>query len=146
LVAHLHAFVSEVRLEQHEWNEALEALASTGDAHDARVQQLVLFSDTLGLSMLLDALAHAKPAGATESTVLGPFYVPGAPLRDYGESIVGRRAGMLDSAGLSGTASPAVALPPISPAGITNDAWALSLARSAAAPAATCMVLHRTVR
>jgi len=29
--------------------------------------------------MLVDALNHRKPTGATESTVLGPFYVPGAP-------------------------------------------------------------------
>jgi catechol 1,2-dioxygenase len=38
--------------------------------------------------MLVDALAHELPAGATESTVLGPFYVPGSPLREYGESMV----------------------------------------------------------
>ena len=35
--------------------------------------------------MLVDALANPLPPGATESTVLGPFYVPGAPLREYGE-------------------------------------------------------------
>ena len=38
--------------------------------------------------MLVDALAHELPAGATESTVLGPFYVPGSPLREYGESML----------------------------------------------------------
>ena len=32
--------------------------------------------------MLVDALANPRPPGATESTVLGPFYVPGAPLRE----------------------------------------------------------------
>jgi len=36
------------------------------------------------VSMLVDALAHPAPAQATESTVLGPFYVPGSPLREYG--------------------------------------------------------------
>ena len=38
--------------------------------------------------MLVDALANRDPAGrATESTVQGPFYVPGSPLRSYGERL-----------------------------------------------------------
>ena len=37
--------------------------------------------------MLVDALEHTLPAGATESTVLGPFYAPGAPLREYGANL-----------------------------------------------------------
>ena len=37
--------------------------------------------------MFVDALANPLPEGATESTVLGPFYVPGSPLRAYGADI-----------------------------------------------------------
>ncbi len=40
--------------------------------------------------MLVDALANPLPPGATESTVRGPFYVPGAPERGYGESLAER--------------------------------------------------------
>ena len=43
--------------------------------------------------MLVDALANPLPAGATESTVLGPFYVPGAPLREYGANLAEQPAG-----------------------------------------------------
>jgi hydroxyquinol 1,2-dioxygenase len=43
-----------------------------------------LWSDSLGVSMLVDALGHEQPPEATESTVLGPFHVPGAPLREFG--------------------------------------------------------------
>jgi catechol 1,2-dioxygenase len=43
--------------------------------------------------MLVDALANPLPAGATESTVLGPFYVPGAPLREYGANLAEVPAG-----------------------------------------------------
>jgi len=43
--------------------------------------------------MLVDALANPLPAGATESTVLGPFYVPGSPARGYGESLAEGQAG-----------------------------------------------------
>ena len=44
--------------------------------------------------MLVDALANPDPSGAvTESTVQGPFYVPGSPLRSYGERIDEKPAG-----------------------------------------------------
>jgi hydroxyquinol 1,2-dioxygenase len=38
--------------------------------------------------MLVDLLQHPTAPGATESTVLGPFYVPGSPMRPIGSSIV----------------------------------------------------------
>lgn len=93
LVSHLHAFATEVRLSQAEWEAAIRILTDTGSITDARRQEFILWSDTLGLSMLIDALANPKPPGATEPTVLGPFYLPGAPLRDYGESISEQSAG-----------------------------------------------------
>ena len=62
-------------------------MTATGHITDDKRQEFILWSDTLGLSMLVDALDHDLPDGATESTVLGPFYVPGAPERACGESI-----------------------------------------------------------
>ena len=88
LVRHLHGFAVEVGLTEDEWRELIAELTATGDITDDRRQEFILFSDALGLSMLVDALAHQLPAGATESTVLGPFYVPGSPLRQYGESML----------------------------------------------------------
>ena len=44
--------------------------------------------------MLVDALSNAKPDGATESTVLGPFYVPGSPERAYGDGIMEQEGGV----------------------------------------------------
>jgi catechol 1,2-dioxygenase len=88
LVRHLHAFALEVSLSEEEWREMIAVLTATGNITDERRQEFILWSDALGLSMLVDALAHELPVGATESTVLGPFYVPGAPLREYGESMV----------------------------------------------------------
>ena len=41
-------------------------------------QEVVLLSDTLGVSMLIDAINHRLPKGASETTVLGPFFVAGA--------------------------------------------------------------------
>jgi hydroxyquinol 1,2-dioxygenase len=88
LVRHLHAFATEVSLTEEEWRATISALTATGHITDERRQEFILWSDALGLSMLVDALAHELPAGATESTVLGPFYVPGSPRREYGESMV----------------------------------------------------------
>jgi hydroxyquinol 1,2-dioxygenase len=81
LVRHLHGFATEVSLAQEEWGRMVEVLTATGHITDDRRQEFILWSDSLGLSMLVDALANPLPAGATESTVLGPFYVPGAPER-----------------------------------------------------------------
>lgn len=87
LVRHAHAFVREVELTPDEWERAIAVLTRSGEITDERRQEWVLWSDSLGLSMLVDAVEHTLPAGATESTVLGPFYVPGAPLREYGANI-----------------------------------------------------------
>ena len=93
LVRHLHGFAAEVGLTQEEWLAAIGILTATGHITDERRQEFILWSDSLGLSMLVDALANPLPSGSTESTVLGPFYVPGAPERDYGESMIGEPAG-----------------------------------------------------
>ncbi|MBV8218196.1 MAG: hypothetical protein JO325_07020 [Solirubrobacterales bacterium] len=88
LVTHLHGFAAETSLTEDEWRRLIATLTDTGHITDARRQEFILWSDALGLSMLVDALAHELPPGATESTVIGPFYVPGSPQRDYGESMV----------------------------------------------------------
>jgi hydroxyquinol 1,2-dioxygenase len=93
LARHLHAFATEVGLTQREWEEGIRILTETGDITDDRRQEFILWSDTLGLSMVVDALANPFPPGATESTVLGPFYVPGSPQRPYGASIAEKAAG-----------------------------------------------------
>jgi hydroxyquinol 1,2-dioxygenase len=94
LVRHLHAFAQEVELSTTEWMRAIEILTRTGEIADERRQEFILWSDSLGISMLVDALEHATPPGATESTVLGPFYLSGAPLREYGADISREAAGV----------------------------------------------------
>jgi hydroxyquinol 1,2-dioxygenase len=85
LVRHLHAFAAETRLTPQEWMAGLQFLTATGQKCDERRQEFVLLSDVLGLSSLVDVINAAD--GATESTVLGPFYVAGAPARAMGEQI-----------------------------------------------------------
>jgi hydroxyquinol 1,2-dioxygenase len=78
LIRHLHAFVRETELTEAEWFAGIQFLTATGQKCDGKRQEYILLSDTLGVSMLVDAINHRKPGGATETTVLGPFYVPGA--------------------------------------------------------------------
>jgi hypothetical protein len=40
--------------------------------------EFILLSDTLGLSSLIASLNNTKPPGATEATVLGPFFTEDA--------------------------------------------------------------------
>src|SRR5262249_3292492 len=89
LLRHLHEFAREVELRDDEWFAAIQFLTATGQLCDERRQEFILLSDTLGLSMLVDAIGHRRPAGATENPVLGPFHRDGAPLLPLGASIAG---------------------------------------------------------
>jgi hydroxyquinol 1,2-dioxygenase len=77
LARHLHAFVTEVGLTQDEWEAGISILTETGHITDERRQEFILWSDALGVSMI----------------VLGPFYVPGAPVRAYGDDLAEEPAG-----------------------------------------------------
>ncbi len=87
VVTHLHAVVREVEPTMDEWMAAIRFLTETGQKCDDKRQEFILLSDTLGVSMLVDAINNRKPSGATESTVLGPFHVAGAPKKKMGDTI-----------------------------------------------------------
>lgn len=87
LVRHLHAFAKDINLTQDEWDLAIGFLTQTGHMCSDERQEFILLSDTLGFSMLVDAINNRRPSGATENTVFGPFHVADAPIREMGESI-----------------------------------------------------------
>ncbi|MDQ2728162.1 MAG: 6-chlorohydroxyquinol-1,2-dioxygenase [Actinomycetota bacterium] len=87
-VRHLSAFVEEVGLSREEWRTGIDFLTAVGQKCDGERQEFILLSDTLGVSMLLEMVNDQPGVGATVPTVLGPFYVPGAARRSYGDSIV----------------------------------------------------------
>jgi len=93
LVRHLHGFAVDVGLTEDEWAAAIGILTETGHITDDRRQEFILWSDALGLSMIVDAIAHPAPSGATESTVQGPFWLPDAPRREDGAAIYERPVG-----------------------------------------------------
>ncbi|WP_407179136.1 intradiol ring-cleavage dioxygenase [Bradyrhizobium sp. STM 3562] len=118
LVRHLHAFVREVRPTQTEWEWGIDFLTRTGHMCDDKRQEFILLSDTLGVSMLVDAINHPVPEGATETTVLGPFYVTAAPEKAIGDDISGGMEG--DPLLVTGTVSSSDGKPI---AGATIEVW-----------------------
>ncbi|WP_183628202.1 dioxygenase family protein [Rhizobium leguminosarum] len=87
LVKHLHAFIKEAKVSQQEWETAIRFLTETGKICSQERQEFILLSDTLGVSMLVDAINNRRQPGATENTVLGPFHVAGAPRLAMGDRI-----------------------------------------------------------
>lgn len=86
-VKHLHAFAREVNLTEEEWFEGIKFLTAVGQKCDEKRQEFILLSDILGLSMMIVALNHKTVPGATEATVLGPFFAHGAKEYETGADL-----------------------------------------------------------
>ena len=93
LVRHLHAFITEVGLTEEEWASGVEFLTRVGHVTTDQRQEFILLSDVLGVSMQVIGVNHQRPAGATESTVFGPFFVASSPRFAIGEDIAGGAPG-----------------------------------------------------
>ena len=79
LVKHVHAFVRDLEPTEEEWFKAIQFLTRTGQICTDKRQEFILFSDVLGVSMLVDSINHSNQS-STETTVTGPFH---APARNY---------------------------------------------------------------
>lgn len=77
LAGHLHSFVRDNKVTQAEWGAAIDALTRAMQFTDDKRNEYILFSDLLGVSSLVD-MVNAAGSG-TPSSVLGPFYIEGAP-------------------------------------------------------------------
>jgi catechol 1,2-dioxygenase len=86
-VKHIYAFVEETKLTREEWKAGIDFLTATGQKCDDVRQEFILLSDTLGVSMLVEMLNQLPSDTATDPTVFGPFYVPGAREFPMGTSI-----------------------------------------------------------
>jgi hydroxyquinol 1,2-dioxygenase len=79
LIKHLHAFVRDIEPSEKEWATAIDFLTRIGKMCDDKRQEFILFSDVMGVSMLVDSMNHRLASGATPTTVEGPFHVANAP-------------------------------------------------------------------
>ncbi|NIJ09628.1 hydroxyquinol 1,2-dioxygenase [Sphingomonas vulcanisoli] len=117
LVRHLHAFIAEIEPTETEWKAGIDFLTAVGQMCSDTRQEFILLSDTLGVSMLVDAINHRVAGAATESTVFGPFYVE-APTFANGETIAGHLEGTPMYIGGAVTGAGGQSLP-----GASVDVW-----------------------
>ena len=87
LIKHLHDFARDVKLTEEEWFKGIQYLTATGHKCTGTRQEFILLSDVLGLSMLTIAMNQDKPAGCTEATVFGPFFLEEAPRYELGADV-----------------------------------------------------------
>ncbi|MCB8881508.1 6-chlorohydroxyquinol-1,2-dioxygenase [Acidisoma cellulosilytica] len=85
LVSHLHGFARENRLTHEEWAKAVGFLFRCGEISNEKRDEFMLLSDVLGLSSFVDMTD--APEGATEGSVLGPFYASDSPERPVGADL-----------------------------------------------------------
>src|SRR5712675_2475928 len=88
VIRHLHAIVREAKITQGEWWPAIDFLTRAGKMCSESRQELILLSDILGVSMLVDAVDNVAGPGISDSTVLGPFYAGHQRELAQGDSIL----------------------------------------------------------
>ncbi len=93
LVKSLHAYVQKTDLTFEEWEFAIDFLTRTGQKCTPIRQEFILLSDVLGVSMLVDAVNHREREGATQTTVLGPFYVGEHQVTPHGTDVSAQLSG-----------------------------------------------------
>ena len=76
-----------------EWFTAIDFLTRTGKLCTDKRQEFILLSDTLGVSMLVDAINHRLSNKATPTTVTGPFHIDNSPEVEHGAKHGRRCAG-----------------------------------------------------
>jgi hydroxyquinol 1,2-dioxygenase len=93
LIPRLHDFVRDIRLTPQEWEAAMEFLLRAAKASSDQRNEFILLSDLLGVSALVDLLDGKDDDGASITTVMGPFYVPGQPDKETGADLIKDNAG-----------------------------------------------------
>ncbi|MEZ5936515.1 MAG: dioxygenase [Alphaproteobacteria bacterium] len=93
MAKHLHAFIAEVEPTEEEWLAAIDFLTRTGQMCDDKRQEFILLSDVLGATARVDLINHRFPAGATQNSVLGPFFMENRPTCANGDDISGGQRG-----------------------------------------------------
>ncbi|MEO0412416.1 MAG: dioxygenase [Pseudomonadota bacterium] len=88
LVKHSHAFVRDVGLTHREWQDGIAFLRSVADFSDDKRNEVILLSDHLGISAMVDLVSDREKTTETSATGLGPFYIPDQPVLENDSSIL----------------------------------------------------------
>lgn len=89
LVRHLHGFVREVRLSEHEFQEAARIIAAIGQKTTPSHNEVVLMAGSLGVSALVCLLNNGDHGQTeTQANLLGPFWRDDQPICASGDTLV----------------------------------------------------------
>ena len=80
--------MKEVELKPAEWERAMGFLLRAADISDGKRNEFIILSDLLGVSSLVDLIKSRTATDASEQSLLGPFYVAGAPLLEAGGDLI----------------------------------------------------------
>jgi protocatechuate 3,4-dioxygenase beta subunit len=89
LIGHVHGFVRDVKLTPEEWGQGVAFLTELSKWVTDKRHEVILLSDVLGVTMLVDAITHHSTENVTETTVLGPFHRENPPVLADGADISG---------------------------------------------------------
>jgi catechol 1,2-dioxygenase len=84
LIGYLHRYVKEFKPTDEEWEFAWTFMANMAKFTGPERNEYLLLFDVLGVSQLIEAVDHQRPAGYA---LVGPFYRANAPARKKGESV-----------------------------------------------------------
>lgn len=88
LIKHFHDFVREVNLTEQELDIGRNFLSQVARKTTQMPEgEIVMLTDILGISQLVDLLHHQHDGTVTESALLGPMYLADAPKRKMGDCI-----------------------------------------------------------
>ena len=93
LIPRLHDLVREIRLTPEEWEAAMDFLLRAAKASSDQRNEFILLSDLLGVSGLVDLIDGQQAPGASVTTLMGPFYVPGTRELKSGADLIGDNPG-----------------------------------------------------
>lgn len=85
---HAHACVRELDLTHEEWLAGIKFLVDVGKFTDEKRNEMILLSDNLGVSAMVDILSDNRSDRETCVTGLGPFYIPDQQVLANGSSII----------------------------------------------------------
>jgi catechol 1,2-dioxygenase len=84
LIRFAHGYVKELKPTDEEWEFAWTFMANMAKFTGEERNEYLLLFDVLGVSQLIEAVDHQRPAGYA---LVGPFYRANSPARKRGESI-----------------------------------------------------------
>ena len=93
VIPRLHDLVREIGLTPQEWEAAMGFLLRAAQATSEQRNEFILLSDLLGVSGLVDLIDGQQAPGASVTTLIGPFYVPGTRDLPSGADLIGDNPG-----------------------------------------------------